>query len=91
MNLLGSMRSKMSGQTQEKFGLGERSPLTKDLIRSIRDHMNEFYRTDLSKYKFERRHSDYPDARSDFVIYDLEDKVVLHGREARDGRIAIWR
>ncbi|MGE0688435.1 MAG: hypothetical protein AB7P33_16955 [Dehalococcoidia bacterium] len=91
MNLLGSMRTKMSGQTQEKFGEGERYPLTKDLIRSIREHMNEFYRTDLSKYRFERRHSDYPDAKSDIVIYDPEERVAFHGREARDGRVAVWR
>ncbi len=91
MNLLASMRLKMSGQTQEKFGLGERYPLTKDLIRSIREHMNEFHRTDLSKYKFERRHSDYPEAKADFVIYDSEEHVVFHAREAKDGRIAVWR
>jgi hypothetical protein len=91
MKLLTSMRSKLSGQTQETFGSGQRFPLTKSLIHSINEHMNEFSARDLTTYQFERRHSSYPDAKSDIVIYNGADEVVYHGREANDGRVAIWR
>jgi hypothetical protein len=91
MNVIKSMRSKLSGQSQESFGSGQRYPLTKDLIRSVREHMEEFNRVDMSPYRFERRHSFYPDAKSDIVIYDSQEKVAFHGREANDGRVAIWR
>lgn len=91
MKLLDSIRTKMSGQTQEAFGEGERFPLTKDITRSIREHMNEMGRTDLSKYTYERKHSFYPDSKSDLVIYDQQQQLVFHGRETRDGRVSIWR
>jgi hypothetical protein len=91
MTVFDAMRSKMSGQTQEAFGSGQRFPITKDLIRTIREHMNELYGVDLSQYKFERRHSDYPHSKSDLVIYDTEGSVVFHGRESDDGRVAVWR
>ena len=91
MGVLGSMRSKMSGQTQEQFGSGQRFPLTKSLMRSICEHMNELYGTDLSHHKFERRSSDYPQAKSDIVIYDADDNVAFYGRESNDGRVAVWR
>jgi hypothetical protein len=81
----------MSGQTREQFGSGQRFPLTKDLIRSMREHMNDLYNVNLTGYKFERRQSDYPQAKSDLVIYDAEDNVAFHGRESNDGRVAVWR
>ena len=91
MSVFGSLRSKMSGQTQEQFGSGQRFPLTKDLMRAIREHMNDFYGVDLTSYKFERRNSDYPQSKSDLVIYDENNNVILHGRESNDGRVAVWR
>jgi hypothetical protein len=91
MKLLSSMRSKMSGQTQEAFGAGERFPLSKDLKRAIIQHMSDLGRNDLSQYTFERRTSYYPDAKSDIVVYDSAQEPVLYGRESRDGLVSIWR
>ena len=91
MKVLSTMRSKLSGQTQAQFGSGERFPLTKSISRAITFHMNELNRTDLSKYTFERRHSDYPHAKSDLIIYDGEGAAVLTGREAGDGQMSFWR
>jgi hypothetical protein len=91
MNILNAMRSKLSGQTQEAFGEGQRFPLNGDVKRAILHHMNELGRKDLAAYSFERRHSYYPDAKSDLVIYDGEGQPVLHGRENRDGLLSIWR
>jgi hypothetical protein len=91
MSLLTSLRAKFSGQTQEQFGDGQRFPLTRPLLRSICDHMPELHRADLASYQFERRHSDYPDSKSDIVVYDDSGVVMFHGRENRDGRVSIWR
>jgi hypothetical protein len=85
------MRSKLSGQTREEFGEGQRFPLNGELKRAILHHMNDLNRTDLSTFSFERRHSDYPDAKSDLVIYDSTGLAVLHGRETKDGLVTIWR
>ena len=90
MKLLGGMRAKLSGQTQEAFGEGQQFPLTKPLVQSIHEHISELRRADLSHYTFERRHSSYPDAKSDIVIYNAEREPVLHGRENRDGRMSFW-
>jgi hypothetical protein len=91
MRMLSAIRSKMSGQTTEEFGSGQRFPLTKDLKRAISLHMNDLDRKDLSRFTFERRSSYYPDAKSDIVIYDDEEQPVLHGRESNDGLVSIWR
>jgi hypothetical protein len=53
--------------------------------------MPELKRADLASYQFERRHSDYPDSKSDLVVYDDSGIVMFHGRENRDGRVSIWR
>jgi hypothetical protein len=91
MKLFDAMRSKASGQTQEQFGAGERFPMTKSISRAVVEHMNELSRTDMSKYTFERRHSDYPDSKSDLVIYNNDGAAVFTGRETRDGRMSFWR
>ena len=91
MKLLDSLRSKMSGQTREAFGDGQRFPLTKSLINAVRDHNDELRGVDMSKYQFERRHSDYPATKSEIVIYDPQGELAFHGRENNDGRISIWR
>jgi hypothetical protein len=91
MKFLGAVRSKFSGQTQEQFGEGERFPLTKSIRNAITEHMSDLRRTDLSRYTFERRHSEYPHAKSDLVIYDVNGLAVLNGRENDDGRMSFWR
>ena len=47
----------MSGQTMEAFGEGERFPVTKQLIVTIKRHVNDLKDTDISGYTFERRRS----------------------------------
>ena len=90
MKFLDSLRSRMSGQTKEEFGFGQQFPLTKSMMQVVRRHMSEHRSTDLTKYTFERRHSDYKDTKSDLVIYDANGKPVLHGREGSDGNLSIW-
>ena len=90
MKLLDSARSLFSGQTQEAFGSGERFPLTKQMIQKIRRHMSGLEKTDLTAYTFERRHSDYPGAKSDIVIYNDSGQIVLNGREISGGPTSFW-
>jgi hypothetical protein len=90
MNVWRSIRSRLSGQTQEAFGSGQRFPLNKQIKDSIKRHVAGLGGKDLSQYTFERRHSDYPDSKSDLVIYDGEQRAVLNGREGSDGRLSIW-
>jgi hypothetical protein len=91
MKLLGAMLSKLSGQTQEKLGSGERFPLTKNISRAVIYHMNELGKTDMSKWTFERRNSDYQNAKSDIVVYDANGDKVAVGREENDGQMVFWR
>jgi hypothetical protein len=89
VKLFDAMRSKMSGQTMEKFGEGQRFPLTKQMVKSIYEHIGNLKGSDLSGYTYERKRSDYSQARSDLVIYDVDGKPVLHGRES-DGPMNFW-
>jgi hypothetical protein len=90
MGMFNSLRSKMSGQTMEAFGEGERFPVTKQLIVTIKRHVNDLKDTDISGYTFERRRSDYKGAKSDLVIYNENKMPVLHGREPESGPVSIW-
>lgn len=81
MKLLESVRSRLNGQTTEAFGEGQRYPVTKSMVKSIKNHMVSLRNTDIDGYTFERRRSDYKDAQSDLVIYDDEGHIVLHGRD----------
>jgi hypothetical protein len=90
MKLLDTIRTKLSGQTKQEFGFGQRFPLTKSMTQVIRRHFSELEKKDLSSYTFERRRSSYPDTKSDLIIYDSDSKPVLNGREASDGRVSFW-
>ena len=91
MNPLASIRSFFSGQSPEAFGGGERFPLTKDMVRNIREHIAALQRTDMSGYSFERRHSSYPGAKSDLIIYDGNKTPVLQGREVSGSHsLSFW-
>ena len=89
MKLFESMRAKMNGQTPEKFGMGQRFPLTKPMVKSIKLHIVNLQDTDLTAYTYERKRSDYATAKSDLVIYNGEGETVLHGRES-DGPLNFW-
>jgi len=89
MKLFDSMRSKLSGQTMEKFGDGQRFALTKPMVKSIKQHIIELRETDLAAYTYERRRSDYSQAKSDLVVYDGEGHAALNGRES-DGPLNFW-
>ena len=90
MGVFSALRSKMSGQTSEAFGEGERFPVNKQMIITIKRHITDLKDTDITAYTFERRRSDYKGAKSDLVIYDGEQRAVLHGREPESGPISIW-
>jgi hypothetical protein len=79
------------GQTSGEPGSAHRGRLTKHMIEAARDHFNGLRGVDMSRYDVERRHSNYPDSKSDLVIYNTEDQAVLRGREFHDGRMAFWR
>ena len=81
MGVLASVRSKLSGQTTEQFGFGNRFPLSKQMIESIRRHLSKGRSESLANYKFERRRSDYSGAVSDIVVYDAQETPVLQGRD----------
>ena len=90
MNPISAIRSFFSGQTREQFGLGHKFPLTKQITKEIRRHIASLSTADLTGYTFERRHSDYPHAKSDIVVYDPSDKAILDGRELSGGEVSFW-
>jgi hypothetical protein len=90
MGMFSSLRSKMSGQTNEVFGEGERFPVNKQMIITIKRHVNDLKDTDITGYTFERRRSDYKGAKSDLVIYNENKMPVLHGREPESGPTSVW-
>ena len=90
MNMIGAVRSFFSGQTQEAFGEGQKFPLSKAITKEIRRHSAVLSGAELTGYTFERRHSDYPGAKSDIVIYDPSGKGVLDGREMNNGEVSFW-
>ena len=91
MSLFNAIRSKLGGQRQEAFGLGQRFPLTKGMISAVRGHITGPLSADLSRYTFERRDSSYPDSKSDLIFYDRQDKPVLHAREFQNGLMSVWQ
>jgi hypothetical protein len=90
--VLSKLRSRFSGQSAEEFGFGQRYPIDASMRKSINFHINRMINQDLTGYTFERRHSNYPNAKSDIVIYDANDKPVLHGREFNGGnnKVTFW-
>ena len=90
MSIIDSIRTFFSGQTQEAFGYGEKYPLSKPITKEIRRHIAILSGADLTGYTFERRHSDYPGAKSDIVIYDPSGKSTLNGREMDNGELSFW-
>jgi len=89
MKLLDNLIAKKNHQTAEAFGDGARFPVTKQMIVSIKRHMVGLKDQDITGYSFERRRSDYRDARSDLVVYNVEKTPVLHGREFGNS-ISFW-
>ena len=77
----------MGGQA---FGEGERSPVDKQMIITIKRHVVDLKDTDISGYTFERRKSSYKGAKSDLVIYNETKQPILHGREPESGPISVW-
>ena len=91
MSFIRSFRSRFSGQSFEAFGTGQRFPLSKELSHEIRRHIVQLSRMDLAGYTYERRRSEYPQAKSDIVVYDPDGKIVLNGREMQGGGdLSFW-
>ena len=88
--MIGSVRTFFSGQTQEAFGIGQQHPLTKPIMKEVRRHIAVLSGADLTGYTFERRHSDYPSAKSDIVVYNPSGKPILDGREMSNGELSFW-
>jgi hypothetical protein len=85
-----SIRSAFGGHPEKEFGEGRRYPLSKTLIHDIRRHVAVLSRVDLGDYTFERRRSEYPQAKSDIIIYDAAGAAVLKGREMSGGESSFW-
>jgi hypothetical protein len=92
MSVISAIRSKLSGQSLEEFGEGQRFPLSKVVQNEIRRHVVELSKADLKGYTFERRRSAFAFGKSDLVIYDSSGNHVLEGREmARGAGFSFWQ
>ncbi len=89
MNRFGS-KQKNDAQQDEQASTTTRQVLTKHIIHAVREHMPGLHNIDLARYTYERHSTNYPNSKFDVVIFDTKDKAIFNGREAQDGRMAIW-
>ena len=59
---------------------GTRNQLPKGLAKEVHYQIQGLAGTDLSEYTYERKSSDYKDAKNDFFIYNPDGKLILMGR-----------
>jgi hypothetical protein len=80
-------------KTDAPIAPGERQPIDDQMRRHIIRYINSMTNQDFSAYTVERRHTAYPEAKSDFLVYDGSGAVVLNGREFSHGanRFAFWQ
>jgi hypothetical protein len=90
MSFFSTLKAKIPGQAQDSAGEGQQSPLTKQMIASIRSHLTWYADTDLTAYTYDRKRTDYAAARADLTIYNENKLPVLHGREMNNGQISVW-
>jgi hypothetical protein len=69
----------------------ERQLLNPRLTKIAKSQFAKLNRLDISGYTYERRHSNYPEARSDYLIFDENGALAYHAREFRDKRIFFWQ
>jgi hypothetical protein len=70
---------------------GQRVPLTPKVEAALRMHVAGLEGMDLSAYTYEKRHSDYMDAREDYVVYDETGRARFKGRYFAARAFAFWR
>jgi len=69
----------------------ERSVLSDKMIRLVLLHFVGLDASALRDYTFERRQTDFPQAKADLDIYDGAGKLVFQGREFGSGMAGYWR
>jgi hypothetical protein len=71
-------------------GSVKRGPLDSDMKRELKFHLRltTEYMDSLS---VEKRKSDYPKAKADYLIFDPEGTAVIEGRHFDGGAVAFWR
>jgi ATP-dependent Clp protease ATP-binding subunit ClpA len=57
-----------------------RQNLPKGLAKEVQYQIRSLSKADLSQYTYEHTRSDYKSASSDYVVYDADGQLVLHGR-----------
>lgn len=60
------------------------------LARQVQMQFSAFSRTDMTEYTFEKKKSDFRDAKSDVSVFDSSGVLQLLGRDFGD-RIFFWQ
>jgi hypothetical protein len=69
----------------------ERSVLSEKMVQTVLLHFPGLGASALRDYTFERRKTDYAQAKADLDIYDGAGKLVFQGREFHSGIAGYWR
>ena len=60
------------------------------LSKQVQSQFTQFARTDMTAYTFSKAKSHFRSARTDLSVFNLEGRLVLHGRDFGD-RIFFWQ
>lgn len=60
---------------------GQKQALPTKIASQVKSEFPAFRQADLSDYTYDKRHSDFKDAKSDLTVYNGVGTVVLHGRD----------
>ena len=60
------------------------------LAKQVRSQFTQFARTDMTAYTFSKAKSNFRSARTDLSVFNVDGRLVLHGRDFGD-RIFFWQ
>ena len=69
---------------------GERQPLSKSLQKTAVSQFRRLGKVDITDYTYEHRGTNYPEAKSDLMVYDGAGKLVFRGREFGGHQVFLW-
>ena len=75
--------------SEKELSTATRQPLTSALTKVCKAQFVRMQRLDITGYTYERRHSDYKDAKADLRIFDETGKLAYFGREFGN-RTFLW-
>jgi hypothetical protein len=58
-----------------------RTVLPTKLAKQVQSQFTAFYKTDMTEYTYERKKSDFKDAKQDLSVFDRDGKLKLLGRD----------